>query len=129
MVALDDYYVVPKEIVAVSKILSDMWDKLGRPNTPLSPQGEKLMNILIASWEDLLPEEAVDWKEKRTQYQVFEKTIHQQVKGRTGRSLASYPMYIYKIMKHLFPEFDATKRQNCFKMIKKWPIFRMANKA
>ena len=124
----DDYYIISKESNAVSKVLSDFYIKLGRPSTPLSESGTKLMNILIATWKDLMPKEAMEWKKQRENYKKAELSPKEQVRKHTGRSLASYPMYIYRLMKKLFPEFDATERKNCMKMVKKWPLFQMANK-
>jgi hypothetical protein len=64
----------------------------------------------------------------RAEYQKEELPISTQVARKTGRSLASYPLPIYNIMKKVFPGFDAAKRNNAIKMVKKWPIFRMANR-
>ena len=123
-----DYYIVSGEAVAVSKILTDMYIQLGRPATPFTKSGERLMNILIATWEDLMPDEAKKLHQQRKDYKKVELPIKEQVRKHTGRSLASYPMYIYRMMKKLFPDFNSTERKNCMKMVKKWPIFQMANK-
>src|SRR3990167_6016281 len=126
-VDLKEYGVVNPEIVAVTKILAGMWEKLGRPDTPFTESGAKLMEILISSWYDLFPEEAKEWEANRKDYKTTEMTTKQHVKKHTGRSLASYPMYIYKVMKRLFIGFDPTERKNCFKMVKKWPMFQFTN--
>ena len=122
------YQIVPGEVVAVSKVLSDMWIRLGRPTTPFSKSGGKLMDILIATWEDLYPDESRKWTLMRANYKKVEKTTRQQVKQRTGRSLASYPMYIFQVMKKLFPTFNPAERKNCMKMVRKWPMFQMCQK-
>jgi len=119
--------VSPQRIV-VSKVLADWWVKLGRPTTPLSKSGQKLMDIIIATWEDLFREESVLWYKEREDYKKSELPISKQVEKHTGRSLASYPMYIYQVMKGLFPNFNSTERKNCFKMCRKWPMFQMAKK-
>ena len=105
-----------------------MWVYFGKPKTPLSKSGGKLMDVLIATWEDLLPKESKKWYKQRENYQKAELPIKQQVKKHTGRSLASYPSYIYFMMKRLFPNFNPTERKNCIKMVKKWPQFQMARK-
>jgi len=124
----DKYQVVPPQQNAVSKVLSEMWITLGKPATPLTKSGQKMMEIIIATWEDLFPKESKEWLKDRADYKKAEKSISEQVKKRTGRSLASYPFYIYQVMKTLFPNFDPTERRNCFKMVKKWPMFQFANK-
>lgn len=125
---LKEYDIVPPESVAASKIIVDFWDRLGKPQDPLSKTGEKLMKIMIAVWEDLYPLEAYRWLKQRKEYKSSELTIGEQVKQHTGRSLASYPYPIYQMMKVVFPEFDPVKRENCIKMVKKFPIFQFANK-
>lgn len=124
----EEFEEVPKGAVAASKILADMKIRLGSPQTPLSDSGQKLMNVIIAVWEDLYPLEAKAWYEDRKEYQKNEMSLTEQVRKHTGRSLASYPYPIYQMMKKLFPTFNATERKNCMKMVKKYQMFKMANK-
>jgi len=124
----DEYEIVPPQAVASARIISDMWIKLGRPKTPFTTNGEKLMNIIIAVWEDGYPRQRENWYKERKEYQNAELDITTQVYRHTGRSLASYPLPIYNMMKRVFDGFDPAERKNCIKMVKKWPAFRMANK-
>ena len=125
---LQDYEVIPAQAVASTQILMKMWERLGKPKTPFTPSGAKLMDIIIATWEDGYPKQARDWYEERREYQKAELSISTQVHRRTGRSLASYPLPIYSLIKRLFEGFDPAERKNCIKMVKRWPQFRMANK-
>ena len=122
------YSEVPKEAVLASKWLIDAHKALGRPPTPFTKSGEKMMNMIIAVWEDLYPIERKIWLDDRREHLLAEKSISQQVRQHTGRSLASYPYPIYKMMKVVFPDFKAGERKNCIKLVKKWPMFRMVNK-
>lgn len=124
----EEYEEVPQLASAASTIISDMYLKLGKPKDPFSRSGEKLMDIIISVWHDLYPQDAREWFAMRSEYQNAEMSITEQVHQRTGRSLASYPYPIYQIMKRVFPEFDSAKRENCMKMVQKWPMFRFANK-
>jgi len=124
-----EYEVIPPQAVASVQILMDMWQRLGRPKTPFTRSGEKLMNIIISIWEDGYSLQARQWYEERKEYKKNELSISTQVQKRTGRSLASYPLPIYNLMKKLFQGFDPAERKNCMKMIRKWPIFQMANRA
>lgn len=124
----EEYEIIPPDAVAASRIIVDIWKQLGKPDSPLTPTGEKLMKIIISVWEDLYPEQRILWYAERTEYQKGEKSIKEQVRGQTGRSLASYPLPIYSMMKKVFPNFDAGERKNCIKMVKKYPMFRYANK-
>lgn len=126
--SLEEYEVIPPQAVAATQILIDMWEKLGRPKTPFTRPGEKLMNIIIAIWEDSYPTQRNKWYADRKEYQKNELDISTQVSRRTGRSLASYPLPIYSMMRKMFEGFDPAKRENCIKMVRKWPMFRMANK-
>jgi len=123
-----DYEAVPPQAVASSKIIVDMWERLGKPTSPFTPAGEKLMNIIIATWEDGYPKQRREWLEERSDYQKAELSISEQVSKRTGRSLASYPLVVYSMMKKVFVGFDPAERKNCIKMVKKWPMFRLANR-
>ena len=125
---IDQYEVIPPQAVASVQILMKMWDQLGRPKTPFTKPGTKLMNIIIAVWEDGYPKEAREWRADRKEYQKAEKPISEQVRKKTGRSLASYPLPIYNIMKKLFAGFDPAERKNCKKMMKKWDMCRVAIK-
>ena len=122
------YDEIPQVSLVASKWLVDLWIKLGKPPNPFTEQGIKLMNVIIAVWEDLYPHEAEKWHEHRDEYQKNELTIHQQVKRQTGRSLASFPVPVYRMMRKLFPGFQSTERKNVMKMVRKWPIFQMANR-
>jgi hypothetical protein len=107
----------------------DMRERLGSPATPFTQAGEKLMKIIIAVWEDGYPSQARQWYKDRREYKNAEMGITEQVHQRTGRSLASYPEVIYNLTRRLFPGFDpAWPRNNAIKMVKKFPMFQMANK-
>jgi hypothetical protein len=110
-------------------MLVNVWQDLGKPDSPLSPAGEKLMKVIIAVWEDLYPLDARAWYAERLSYQKAELNITEQVHGHTGRSLASYPYPIYQMMKKLFPDFKRSDRKNVLKLIKKFPLLKWANKA
>ena len=125
---LKDYEVTPPLAVKASKAISDAWITLGRPETPFTVSGMKMMNIIIAVWTELYPLQSKMWWDERKNYQSSEMSISEQVSKGTGRSLASYPLPIYNMMKKVFKGFDAAERKNCMKMIKLWPQFRMTNK-
>lgn len=129
-IRLDDqeFDVVPREAVVASKAIADIYIKLGRPQNPFTDSGQKMMQLIIAVWEDLYPLQAKMWYDDRRDYQSNELSIREQVHKRTGRSLASYPLPIYNMMKKVFRGFDPAERKNCIKMVKYWPQFRMANK-
>lgn len=125
----EQYEEIPAVANAASKVIADMHIRLGRPTDPFSESGQKMMDIIIAVWQDLYPRDAYQWLEDRKDYQKNEMTISEQSRKRTGRSLASYPYPIYQLMQKVFKGFDPVKRENCLKMVKLWPIFRFANKA
>jgi len=126
--ALQETEEIPIKSVAASKWLVDYWQKLGRPETPFTDSGKKMMDIIIVVWEDLYPKDTKEWWAARADYQKNEKTITEQVHQRTGRSLASFPMPIFMMMKKIFPKFNVADREVCKKLIRRWPMFRMANK-
>lgn len=124
----EEYDVMPTPAVQASKMISDTWIKLGQPDTPLTESGKKMMNVIIAVWEDLYPVEREVYYGERKDYQDAELTTTQQVRQGTGRSLGSYPYPIYAMMKKVFKGFDAAERKNMMKMVKIWPMFRFARK-
>lgn len=126
---LQDYEDVNLNAYGASAFLTLSWERLGKPADPISTEnGRKLMEIIIHVWAKELTQEYVEWKAIRDEYQQSELSIHDQVKQGTGRSLASYPMFVYKLMKKLFPTFDPIERSNCMTLIKHFPIFRFVNK-
>ena len=125
---LNDYQEIPKEAVLASKYLARLWAALGKPETPFTPSGQKLMEKIIKVWEICYPVDYDTFMAERRNYQDAEMRISEQVAKRTGRSLASYPFPVYQMMRKLFIGFDAAERRNCIRMVKLWPQFRMANR-
>ena len=123
-----DYEILPDTVNEALMSLMLAWERLGQPKTVFSESGNKLMQVIIATWRDLYPKESQDWLKLRAEYQFSEKTIKEQVKAHSGRSLASIPLYIHKIMKEVFKEDKVTDREYYKKLVKKFPIFQMANK-
>ncbi|MHA1303086.1 MAG: hypothetical protein ACTSPI_05220 [Candidatus Heimdallarchaeaceae archaeon] len=123
-----EYDIIPKEAVMASKMLVDAYIKAGSPQSPFTPSGHKIMNVIIAIWEDLYPIEAKVRHNEIKEHLQAEKTTKEQVFQHTGRSLASYPMPIYQMMKKVFPLFKPAERKNCMKMVKLWPMFKLVNK-
>lgn len=124
---LNDYEEIPKEAMIGSKMLAETYIRLGRPQNPLSSTGIKMMNVIIAIWQDLYPIESEQWINERKSHLLSEMSISSQVKLHTGRSLASFPWPVYQMMKKLFPLFKPQDRKNCIKMVKKFPIFKLVN--
>lgn len=125
----DEIYEVPPLAAQVtSKAIADIYVQLGRPQDPFSQAGTKMMNLLIRVWEDNYPAEARKWWADRADYKANELSTKEQVHKQTGRSLASYPYPLYQMMKRVFPEFKFSERRNVLKLVKHWPMFRMANK-
>lgn len=122
------YEEVSQDAYAASRIIADMYIKLGRPKDPFSVSGAKMLDIIIAVWQDLYPLQSKMWLEDRKDYKNNELTAREQVRKHTGRSLASYPLPILNIMRRVFRGFDPCERKNCMKIVKKWPIFQMTNK-
>lgn len=123
----DVYDEIPNDSVIASKALYDVWVKLGKPQDPICEQGQRMMKVITSVWEDLYPLEAKCWIEDRKEHLSAEMSIHDQVVKKTGRSLASYPLPIYRMMKKFFPGYDTTQRDHCFEMIRLYPMFRLVN--
>ena len=125
----NDIYEIPTDqAVAVSNAITYAWSKLGKPETPFSESGRKLMQVIFAAWEDTYPFEYQEWKGMRDEYQGSEMDISEQVSKQTGRTLAAYPMFVLQLIKKLFPNFDPIQRDNCIKMAREYPMLRMANR-
>ena len=122
------YDEIPKEALSASKAVVFAWEATGKPTTPLSTSGKKVMDVIIAVWEDLYPIERKLWLEERETYKKAELSIKEQIRKRTGRSLGSYPYPIYQMMKKVFPKFNSTERKNMIKMVGKWKMFQFTNK-
>ena len=104
------------------------WERAGRPKSVFSDGGQKLMDTIISSWKDIYPKESRDWLRAREEYQSTELSIKDQIKTHSGRSLASIPLYIHKMMKAFFKDDTNLDRDYYIRLVKLYPIFRMANK-
>jgi len=125
-VNISDYEEVPELAIGGSKYAVDIWVRLGRPTTPFSVSGAKLVDALITMWQELYPAQAKDWYATRAEYQKAELDVQEQVRKETGGSLASYPLPLFQMMKKVFPTIKLGERETCKKMIRKWPMFRMS---
>jgi hypothetical protein len=124
----EEYDIIPKANMAAARALEYAYVRLGKPQDPFTTSGTKLVDVMISIWEDMYPLDAKTWYETRKEYKNAELTISEQVHKRTGRSLASFPLPIYQMMKKVFKGFDPAEKKNCLKMVSKWPMFQMANK-
>ena len=61
----NEFEEIPETAVAASRWLVEIWERLGKPDTPLTEAGAKLMNVIITVWEELYPQDAVKWYENR----------------------------------------------------------------
>lgn len=122
------YDIPTRHAAAIVEAIVSTWERLGKPEDPFSREGEKLMRVIVATWEDTYPEESRRWYEERKEYQKEELDIRTQVSRQTGRSLASYPYYIYTILRKIFPKVKFGERKTAMKMAKKYPMFKFANK-
>ena len=119
---------LPEVLNEMLALLLLSWERCGKPKSVFSTGGEKLMETIIASWIDVFPRESREWVRDREQYKVDEMSIHDQVKTHSGRSLASIPLYIHKMMKAFFTDDKEQDRKYYMKLVGKFPQFRMANK-
>lgn len=124
----EQHVVLPDEVNEVFASLMYKWEITGQPKSVFSRGGEELMRTIISSWQDLYPKESEDWLQMRNDYKLDEMSMRDQIKGHTGRSLASIPLYIHKLMQTFFTEDGSTDRKYYMKLVKKFPIFQMANK-
>jgi hypothetical protein len=120
------YEVPSDQAIILTEYLFRVWDKLGQPKDPLSIAGQKLVEAIILAYEKTYPREWAQWLEQRKEYQNEELTLHQQIS--TGRSLASYPMFVYNLLRKMFPDVDFSKRQFVIKFVKLFPMFRVARR-
>lgn len=123
-----EYQSAHPSAMQASAILVEAWKRLGKPTDPFSTSGKKLVDVIIAIWEDLYPLDAKMWYAERENYQKSELSIKEQVAKQTGRSLASYPLPVFQMITATFKGFDPAERNNCMKMVSVWPQFRFANK-
>jgi hypothetical protein len=124
----EEYEEVAPIVTASSKMLADTWEFLGKPESPLTDSGSKLMAAIIAVWEELYPADAKKWYSDRADYTRSELSINEQISKHTGRSLASYPFPVFQMMKKLFPTFKPGDRKSCIKLVAKFPMFKLANR-
>jgi hypothetical protein len=123
----DKAYEVPQEqAIILTEFLYRVWDRLGQPTDPLSTPGQKVVEAIIMAYQKTYPIEWRNWLNDRADYQHDELTLHEQLK--TGRSLASYPVFIYNVLRKMFPETDFSDRAFVIKFVRAFPAFRMANK-
>lgn len=123
-----EYQEVPPKALLASKYLVESWEKLGKPQTPLTESGKKMMAVIVAAWEELYPIDAKTWTNEMISYKSTELSIKDQVHKHTGRSLASIPLPVYLMMEKIFPTYKLEKREEWLKFLKKYPEFRAANK-
>jgi hypothetical protein len=128
-VILNNMEEIPEVVTAGSKWAVDAWVRLGSPTSPFTESGEKLVNVLIAMWEEMYPQDSHDWYEQRREYQKEELDVTTQVQKKTGGSLASFPYPLFQMFKRFFPDTKftgITGRDTCKKMVRRWPMFKLS---
>jgi len=123
-----DVEVLPKVVNEAAASILLTWERLGKPRSVFSTNGSKLLQVMIATWRDLYPVESSQWLQERAEHLLSEMSIKDQIKGHTGRSLASIPLYLHKLMKLFFKDDILLDRAYYMKLVKLFPMFRMANK-
>lgn len=124
----EEYDVIPGEAVAASRAIVDVHERLGRPDTPLSDAGSKVMDVIVSVWEDLYPDQRKRrWNEIK-KYRKNEISNRQKVKKKTGRNLASIPTPVYSMMRKVFPNFKMDNREDFMKLVRKYPYFQVTEK-
>lgn len=126
--SLDDYEVVPPYLSQATAMIVELWVRSGCPSSPLSSSGRKLVDFVFSCYKELFPEDYSSWLKTMKEYKANELSVHEQVHKRTGRSLLSYPYWVFAVLKVVFPGFDFVKRENALKIAKLFPQFRIANK-
>jgi hypothetical protein len=121
-----EYEVPPEVAIKLSAYLAKVYFDLGKPIDLFTDSGRKLMHVIIASWQDLYPRESAEWLAMREDYKKSELSIHEQVKQRTGRSLASVPGYIFMMIKGFYR--NKLDRKFYKNLVKEFPMFQMCNK-
>ena len=121
----EEYEVIPSASVSASRMLIDAYEKLGKPEDPYSAAGEKLMEVIYSIWQDLYPKEHQQWLQNKRDYKSMEMTASEQARKQTGRSLATVPSPVYKLMKKVFPNFRLSSRDSWIKFVKRYPQYRM----
>lgn len=125
---INDYEIIPPHLSSATEMIASLWDKLGRPKDPLSKTGRKLVEFIFDCYKELFPYEYAQWVENLKLHKKEEWSITEQVRKHTGRSLLSYPYWVFMILKKVFPTFDFVKRENALKIAKIFPQFKIANK-
>lgn len=123
----EDYEMVSQEDWLASDALSRIYISLGRPESPFTVSGKKMVDSIIKAWEFKFPEEVNLWKATRDEYQEEEMSIRTQVRKGTGRTIVSYPKMIHALLSFFFPD-EKMNRTFHMKMGKNFDIFRFANK-
>lgn len=125
---VNDYTIIPPHLSSATQMIVELWDKVGRPTDPLSSSGKKVVHFVFECYKELFPSEFKQWLDERKEYQVHEKSIPEQVRNHTGRSLLSYPYWVFMVLRNVFPHFDFVKRENALKIAACFPQFQIANK-
>lgn len=124
-----EIYDIPSDFsIALSTELVRVWVGLGQPTDLFTVAGDKMMKVIIASWEDAFPAEAASRREDLISIKSEQMTTKEQIKGHTGRQLASIPYYIMKLMKAIFKENKLGDRENMIKLVKLYPMFSLVEK-
>lgn len=118
---------VPQDKYLAVDYLIKIWESVGRPTEPFSKSGLRVVEAIIEVWKVILPEEYVEWKKIRDDYQRSEKDIHTQVREGTGRISVSMPRLFVTLIHKMFPDYKMDK-SFFVKLAKHFEIFRFANK-
>lgn len=126
-VADHEVILLPQDQYQAVDYLVKIWEGVGRPTEPFSKSGLKVVEAIIEAWKIIKPDEYMDWKRIRDEYQSSEMDVHDQVKQKTGRIAVSMPRLFITLFHKMFPGYN-TDRTFFLKLGKHYPIFRFAQK-
>ncbi|MCK9355138.1 MAG: hypothetical protein M0P59_13420 [Gallionella sp.] len=126
---LDNYDVPNDEELITIQFLDKLASRLGNPTDISTESGLKLMDAIIGAWQKHFAQEAADWTHDRKLDLANEKTLHELASTKSfGYNPASYPHYLFKLIKVMFPHLKLQNKKVYMKLLRIYPnLFKTSN--
>lgn len=119
------YEPVTKEGAAYAKGLTEIWNKLGRPEDASVATGWIMIDNIIPVWIKAFPQEYYDFRESIKRDLETERTPFQA--GDNGYFPISYPTALFSMIKACLPKQKMNDDKFIQQMTRRYPMFKSTN--
>jgi hypothetical protein len=123
---LPDEYVYEQaspETTAIATGLMKIWEKLGKPDDPMSATGFLVIDNIVQVWLRFYSDELEQFTKDIKQELTVERSVRESNK-QGGYFMISYPPHLYQLLKAMFPDIKLQDKAFIKHFLFRYPQFK-----